>query len=105
MMEATTLIGSIAAALSMASIAPQAWRIVRTRDVGGLSTKAYLLTTLAFAMWATFGVLKQEWPIIVPNIVCMALAAFILVMLLLPRRDRERVAATIAPDPDKPSGT
>lgn len=102
MIDATTIIGSIAAALSMASFAPQAWRIVHTRDVSGLSTKAYVLTTLGFAMWATFGVLKQEWPIIVPNSVCFALAAFILLMLLLPRGNRERVAATIDPDPDEP---
>lgn len=99
MIDATTIIGSIAAALSMASFAPQAWRIVHTRDISGLSTKTYVLTTLGFALWATFGVLKQEWPIIVPNIVCFALAAFILVMLLLPNRKRERIAAAIDPDP------
>ncbi len=101
MIDATTIIGSIAAALSMASFAPQAWRIVHTRDVTGLSTKAYVLTTLAFAMWATFGVLKQEWPIIVPNIMCFVLAAFILVMLLLPSSNRNRVASTIDPDPSE----
>jgi MtN3 and saliva related transmembrane protein len=96
-MDWITIIGSIAAAASVASFAPQAWRIIRTRETKGLSARMYALTVLAFALWLTFGILKGEWPIIVPNALCLLLAGFILAMLIMPRRMRAKVADALDP--------
>lgn len=93
-----TVIGSLAAVVSVASFAPQAWRIIRTGEIKGLSVKTYLLTALGFTLWTTFGILKQEWPIIVPNILCLLFALFILMMLVLPTQQREAVSDAINPD-------
>jgi MtN3 and saliva related transmembrane protein len=93
-----TIIGSLAAALSVASFAPQAWRIIRTRETKGLSVKTYLLTSLGFALWIVFGILKVEWPIIVPNVLCLSFALFILAMLVMPSAQKERVADALNPD-------
>jgi MtN3 and saliva related transmembrane protein len=93
-----TIIGSLAAALSVASFAPQALRIIRTRETKGLSVKTYLLTSLGFALWIVFGILKVEWPIIVPNVLCLIFALFILAMLVMPSAQKERVADALNPD-------
>jgi MtN3 and saliva related transmembrane protein len=93
-----TIIGSLAAALSVLSFAPQAWRIIRTRETKGLSVKTYLLTSLGFALWIVFGILKVEWPIIVPNVLCLVFALFILAMLVMPSAQKERVADALNPD-------
>lgn len=45
--------------------------------------------------------MKAEWPIIVPNALCLALSAFILVMKLLPRAKREAVAEALDPTADR----
>jgi MtN3 and saliva related transmembrane protein len=79
----------------MSSFTPQAWKIVKTRNTDSISAPMYAMTVLAFALWLTFGVLKQEWPIIIPNCVCLVLAAFILLMTLLPRADKEAVAEVL----------
>lgn len=97
-MDAATLIGSIAAALSVTSFAPQAWRIIKTREIKGLSAKMYVLTTLGFAMWTSFGLLKGEWPIIVPNSICFLFALFITAMILVSRPQREKIADRLDPD-------
>jgi len=93
-----TIIGSIAAILSVTSFAPQAWRIIRTREVEGLSSKTYFLTALGFSLWTTYGVLLGEWPIIVPNILCLILSSFIWVMLILPKKQRHKVADVLDPE-------
>ena len=50
-----TIIGWLAAFASTASFAPQAWRIIRTRDVQGISLAMYALTVSAFALWLAYG--------------------------------------------------
>ncbi|MBZ9974120.1 MULTISPECIES: SemiSWEET transporter [unclassified Mesorhizobium] len=98
-MEKVTLIGSLAALCSMTSFAPQAWKIIKTRDTAGISAWMYAITVLGFALWLTFGIIKGEWPIIVTNAVCLVLATFILLMRVLPSSKREMVADAIDPSP------
>ncbi|MDH7796244.1 MULTISPECIES: SemiSWEET family transporter [unclassified Beijerinckia] len=94
-------IGTFAAICSMASFVPQAWRIIRTRDTESISPGAYLLTVLAFALWTAYGLLLGAWPLIVSNGFNLLLSAFILVMTILPRRAKNAVADTIAPNEKK----
>jgi MtN3 and saliva related transmembrane protein len=82
----------------MVSFTPQAWKIVRTRETSRISARMYAVTTVGFALWLTFGVMKWEWPIIVTNAVCLVLAGFILAMKLLPRRRRDAVADKLDPE-------
>lgn len=85
-------IGLTAAALTIASFVAQTRKIIKTRDVSSLSAPMWILSTTAFAIWTLYGVLLGDWPIIVPNAVCLLLAAFILTLKLLPSRKREQVA-------------
>ncbi|WP_240540112.1 SemiSWEET family sugar transporter [Salinarimonas soli] len=92
-----TIIGSLAALCSTTSFAPQAWRIVKTRDTSAISSRMYMITVVGFALWLVYGVMKTEWPLIATNSICLALSAFILVMKLLPQRKKEEVASTLDP--------
>ena len=94
-MSLVAIIGTIAALCSTFSFAPQAWKIIQTRQTKDISTGMYLLTVLGFAAWTTYGVLLVQWPLIAANSICLALSAFILVMKLLPRRDKDAVADRI----------
>ncbi len=85
-------LGIFAACLTMASYFPQAWKIIKTRDTEGLATPMWVLSTSAFAVWAVYGVIKREWPIIIPNVICCLLAGFILIMKIAPKRTRDAVA-------------
>ncbi len=96
-MDIVSATGWMAATLSTASFAPQAWRVIRTRDTKAISRSMYILTVAAFALWTLFGWLKQEWPLIVPNAICLALSSFILVMKCLPAKSKDAVAEAIDP--------
>jgi MtN3 and saliva related transmembrane protein len=95
--DALQIVGICAATASVASFFPQAWKIIKSRDVESLSSKMYALTALSFALWLTFGWLKSEWALIVPNLLCLVATLFILAMIMLPRKTRSRVADTLDP--------
>ena len=96
-MDWVTITGVLAGVCSTASFAPQAWKIVRSRRTKDISAGMYALTVGGFTLWTAYGVMKGAWPLIVSNGICWCFAAFILVMKLLPRREKEKVADLIDP--------
>lgn len=96
-MDPATLVGSFATLCSVTSFVPQAWKVIRTRDMTGISTGMYAVTVVGFALWLTYGLLLRQWPLILTNGACLLLSGFILGMKLLPRRKREEVADALDP--------
>ena len=97
-MDAATLVGGLATLASTTSFVPQAWKVIRTRDTAAISKRMYAVTVLGFALWLTYGWLLGQWPLILTNGICLLLSGFILVMKLLPRRQKEEtVAAALDP--------
>lgn len=92
-----SIVGTIGACASVASFTPQAWKIIRERSTKGLSLGMFALTCLAFAAWTTFGLLKGEWALIIPNAICLCFALFIFGMIALPSRKTREVAETLDP--------
>lgn len=84
-MSATALseiIGYFAAILTTASFVPQAWHTFRTQDVRGISLGMYSAFTAGVACWLIYGLLLGAWPIVIANLITLALATGILVMKL-----------------------
>jgi len=96
-MAPATIVGILASAASITSFLPQAWRIIKERKIEGLSKATYAMTTTGFALWTTYGVLLGEPPLIVTNGLCFLLAAFILMMLLMSKQQRDEVADALDP--------
>ncbi len=76
----TGVVGTIAATLTTLAFIPQAYHSYKTRDMSGISLPMYTVFTLGVAMWLTYGILKQDWPIIIANIITLALSLMILVL-------------------------
>ena len=79
-MDMTEWIGYAAASLTTASFVPQAWLTFKTRDVSGISLSMYSTFTLGIALWLAYGLLIEAWPVVIANVITLALAASILVM-------------------------
>jgi MtN3 and saliva related transmembrane protein len=77
------LVGSLAACLTTVSFLPQAWLSFKTRDVSGVSLGMYSVFTLGVALWLVYGVLLGAWPIVIANVITLALALAILGMKLI----------------------
>ena len=96
-MNLAILIGGLAACASTISFTPQAWKIIKSRQTKDISAGMYVLTVSGFALWTVYGVLTSQWPLIVANTICLVLSAFILLMKLLPRAGKDRIADAIDP--------
>jgi MtN3 and saliva related transmembrane protein len=96
-MTIASIVGFLATACSVSSFVPQAWKVIRTRDMTGVSTRMYAITVVGFSLWLTYGLLLWQWPLILTNGTCLLLSGFILTMKLLPRRKREEVAEALDP--------
>jgi MtN3 and saliva related transmembrane protein len=75
-----TVVGTAAALCSMASFAPQALKIQRERDASSVSLPMYIVTVVGFALWISYGLMLHSWPLVVSNLVCMILAAWVLAL-------------------------
>jgi len=81
-MNLTDLIGTLAAVLTTISFLPQALHTFRTKDVRGISLGMYSAFTLGVALWLIYGLLLGAWPVVIANVITLALASTILVMKL-----------------------
>jgi MtN3 and saliva related transmembrane protein len=81
-MTGIELIGYAAASLTTASLVPQARLLYRTRNTSGVSLGMYGAFTVGVALWLAYGVLLSAWPVILANVVTLALAVTILAMKL-----------------------
>lgn len=89
----TDLLGYVAASMTTISFVPQAWHTFRTHDVSGISLGMYAVFTIGVAMWLVYGIALGAWPVIVANMVTLALAASILTMKIVIERRRRRAGS------------
>lgn len=80
------VVGYIAAVVCVTAFVPQAWKVFKTRDTKDLSACMWILETIGFVLWVTYGVKLGALPIIIPNAICAVLSAFILAMKLTESR-------------------
>jgi len=81
-MSLTEIFGYCAAVLTTISFVPQAWHTFKTRDVRGISLGMYSVFTAGVACWLIYGLSLGAWPIVIANVVTLALSGGILVMKL-----------------------
>ena len=78
MIQMHDLVGYGAAVLTTLAFIPQTLKSWKTRDLSGVSLSMYSLFTLGVALWLTYGILLGSWPIILANIITLALAGTVL---------------------------
>ncbi|NTJ43906.1 hypothetical protein G6L28_14995 [Agrobacterium larrymoorei] len=81
-MDTALIVGYFASLCSVSSFVPQVIKVVKTGDTAAISTRMYAVTVVGFALWASFGLMRQEWPIILTNVFCFLLSGYILIRKL-----------------------
>jgi MtN3 and saliva related transmembrane protein len=79
-MSITDWIGSTAATLTTTAFIPQAWKVWHTRHTADISLGMYILFTTGVALWLSYGILLESWPIIIANCITLLLAGMVLIM-------------------------
>ena len=81
-MEGMTLIGLLAATLTTIAFVPQAWRIIKLRKTDDLSLNMYVLMFSGQLCWLAYGILMQDAPLILANVIGGSLSGTILAFKL-----------------------
>ena len=84
-MNTTEVIGYLAAMLTTIAFLPQALHTWRTRSTHGISLGMYAIFTSGLVLWLAYGILLGAWPIIIANVITLALAVSILAMKIFYR--------------------
>lgn len=71
-------LGYVAAVLTTASFFPQALKTLRTRDTSGISLGMYVMFTSGVVVWALFGLISGDGPVLVSNLITALPAGLIL---------------------------
>ena len=74
----TDLIGYGAATLTTVSFFPQALKTLRSGDTRAISLGMYALFTTGVALWAVYGLLAGDGPVLVANLITLLPAAVVL---------------------------
>ena len=74
------IIGFIAAFCTTVSFVPQVLRTWRTRDLSGISLTMYSIFTFGIMVWLVYGLLQNDWPLVIANAITGSLSMTILIM-------------------------
>ncbi len=77
-MNVTTLIGILAAVCTTASYIPQLKKCWETGSAGDLSLKMFSILAAGIALWVVYGVMQEDFVIILANSVSLLFLAGIL---------------------------
>jgi MtN3 and saliva related transmembrane protein len=78
-MDVTTTIGLIAALFTTISLFPQLIKVYKTKSTKDISTGMLSLFCGGVLLWFIYGVLLNNFPIIIANLLAFVQALFILV--------------------------
>ncbi len=77
-MTAADLLGLVAGTLTTAAFVPQVVKIWRTRSTHDISLGMFSLFSIGLVLWLAYGYLIGSLPIVLTNVVTLALALTIL---------------------------
>lgn len=85
-MEITFIIGSCAAVATTISFLPQAVKVITTRDTRSISLLMYIIFSLGLGLWLTYGILRNDIPVITANAVTLVFTLIILFYKITERK-------------------
>ena len=77
-MNTTQWIGIAAGVLTSISMLPQLIKIIKEKKAGDVSVVMLLVLISGLALWATYGFLRDDWPIIITNLFSFLLNCVVL---------------------------
>ena len=74
----TEVLGFAAGIFTTLAVVPQIWKAVTTRQADDISPVMYFVLIAGLAMWATYGIIKNDLPIVIFNGIGVVLNSILL---------------------------
>ncbi|MCX7737728.1 MAG: SemiSWEET transporter [Candidatus Kapabacteria bacterium] len=82
-MESITILGLIAATLTTFAFLPQMLKAIINRHTKDISLLTYIIFVIGIILWFIYGIIKNDLPIILANIVSFIFAFTILILKII----------------------
>lgn len=77
-MNAISILGLVAGSLTTIAFLPQVMKTWKTRSAKDLSLGMFSIFTLGVALWLAYGIMINDLPVILANVVTLVLASTLL---------------------------
>jgi len=81
------IIGIIAGIFTTIGVLPQIIKALKTKKVSDVSPYMYIILCIGVSLWTIYGIMKNDWPIIITNGISLILNAIMLVIILTQNKD------------------
>lgn len=81
-MDRINLLGLFAGTCTTIAFVPQVWQVWKTRSAKDISIGMYSLFMLGVSLWLAYGLVVEAMPVVISNLITLALAGAVLVMKL-----------------------
>ena len=61
------IIGSVAGICTSVAMLPQLLKVLREKEVENISWGMIVVLLIGVSLWVVYGIIKEEWPIILSN--------------------------------------
>lgn len=85
-----TWIGLIAGTCTTFALAPQAWKVYKTREVSQLSLRMLILMLVGIILWLVYGWLQEDISILWANAVALFFVSYMLSVKVKDNQNRQR---------------
>lgn len=90
-MDFIAILGFTAALFTTVCNIPQAVKIIRTKETKDISALSYCALLIGLVLWIIYGILRHDWPLIIANAISALIAAAVLTLKLLPKRQLDKL--------------
>lgn len=75
------IIGILAGIFTTIAVLPQIIKAIQTKKVGDVSPFMFIILCLGVGLWTVYGIMKNDWPIIITNGISFFLNGIMLYIL------------------------
>jgi len=80
-----TIIGIMAGSLTTIAFFPQVIKTWKTKSTKDISIAMFMILCTGILSWIIYGILREDWPVIIANVVTFILAMNILILKIVYR--------------------
>ena len=97
-MDYIQIIGLSAAVLTTAANIPQTYKIIKTKSTKDISTVTYGMLLIGFAMWVAYGILREDYPVLIANSISVLVCSTILFLKFCTAEALDKISEKVTPD-------
>lgn len=97
-MDCIQIIGLSAAVLTTLANIPQTYKIIKTKSTKDISIATYSMLIVGFILWVVYGVVREDYPVIIANGISVLICSTILFLKFTSRESLEKINDKLTSD-------